>query len=499
MNGDTIKEFLVGLGFQVDDASLASFNAGIANASVKALALGAAVTAAAGAVFFAVNQMAGELDDLAELAERVDSTAEAVDRLGKAAELNDSSVDAARASLEGLNRTAGQAANGLGRGMKWFEKLGISVKDANGKLKNTDALLAEVGAAVKGLSSGEQAAALEGLGIDRTMLKTITGGLAEVSGQIDAMYAAAGVNINEAAESAGAFKDELSALNFTLGAMGKGILVKFMGPITEGMARMRKTLMENMPRIIRVVTPIIDIIMRIAGAFLALAARVASAVGVVIDWIMDIQDATNGWAGIILAVVAAWKYLNLAFLASPVGMIIALAAAIALLVEDFMTWQEGGDSLIDWSAWAPGIDAAIGAVTILRDILGGFFTMMFASIDMLVKVLTGDFAGAFRAAGEYIDAFLGMGAKAWELIKGLGGALGIGDGKLPSVGMDKPALTPSAAAAATATGGANQTVSQQTQIVVQAGPNADATAKAVAGQQRGVNSDMARNMKGAAR
>jgi predicted lipid-binding transport protein (Tim44 family) len=45
----------------------------------------------------------------------------------------------------------------------------------------------------------------------------------------------------------------------------------------------------------------------------------------------------------------------------------------------------------------------------------------------------------------------------------------------------------------------NQHVQQQTQINVQAGPNAGATAAAVVGAQNSVNRDMVRNLKGATR
>lgn len=500
MSVSVIKEFLVSLGFNVDEAGLSAFGRGVADASLKVAALGAAVTAAAGAVFWATAKIADELDTVADLADRIGSSAAEVDKLTYAAQLNGSSVEAARASLDNFNRTIGQAANGMGRGVKWFEQLGISLKDSNGEIKSTTALLLEVGDKIKGLGGAEQAGILEGLGIDKTMLATMTGGYAAMAAEVDEMYAAFGLNYDDAAAKAGDFNDSLDRLMFTAGAATKAVGARFLAPFAEGMNRLRKMMLENGPRIVAAIGPILDMIVRIALAFLALASRVAQAVGIVLGWIAVVQEATDGWAGVIGAVALAWKYLNLSFLASPIGIVLALGAAIAALADDFLTWQEGGDSLIDWSAWAPGIDAAIGAVTILRDILGGFFTMMFASVDMLVSLLTGDFAGAWRAAGEYVEAFLGIGRKAWELLQGIGGALGLGDGKLPSVGMDKPALTPNASDAATVTGGAtSQQVNQQTQIILQGSAATDTNARAVSGAQRGVNADLARNMKGAAR
>ena len=58
MAAETIKEFLVGLGFKVDQAGLSRFASGIASASAKAMALGAAITAAAGAIVAGVKNIA---------------------------------------------------------------------------------------------------------------------------------------------------------------------------------------------------------------------------------------------------------------------------------------------------------------------------------------------------------------------------------------------------------------------------------------------------------
>lgn len=53
--------------------------------------------------------------------------------------------------------------------------------------------------------------------------------------------------------------------------------------------------------------------------------------------------------------------------------VLALAGAIALLWEDYQVWKKGGDSLIDWNKWKPGIDAATEALKTLRDLLESIF------------------------------------------------------------------------------------------------------------------------------
>ncbi|EHT3198739.1 lytic transglycosylase catalytic, partial [Escherichia coli] len=44
-----------------------------------------------------------------------------------------------------------------------------------------------------------------------------------------------------------------------------------------------------------------------------------------------------------------------------------LIVALGLLWEDYKTWKEGGNSLIDWEKWQPAIDKAKDAITWLRD------------------------------------------------------------------------------------------------------------------------------------
>jgi len=500
MNDDVIKEFLVGLGFKIDEEGLNKFNAGIGKATAIAAGIGAAaVTAAAGITKF-VSGIADKFDAVGDLADQTNTTADSILRLGYIAELTGSSVQAAESSLFGLNKTAGEAALGIGRGAKIFEDLGLQAKDSNGVLKQTDVLMSEIGDRIKDMARGEQLAVLSKLGIDPTMINALTTDVSGLAAEFDELYRNAGIDANEAAENSNEFNDSMARMKFTMDAIKNAVGLKFMNQLRMGIDALRKFLVENMPKIINAVSPVIDIVLRIAEAFILIAGRIGQVIGVIIGWLVRINDATNGWAGYILAAAAAWKYLNLTFLATPLGMILALAAAIALLVDDFLVWKEGGDSFIDWERWLPGIEAATSAVMAFKDLLSGFFTLIFSSIDVLVSLLTGDFAGAWRAVGAYVEAFIGILKSAWGIIKGVGEAIGnfAGAGVQTLFGSSStPALVPSPQAQASVQG-TNQSVSQKTEIIVDGSSNPEATARAVAGQQNRVNADMARNMRGAA-
>jgi len=78
--------------------------------------------------------------------------------------------------------------------------------------------------------------------------------------------------------------------------------------------------------------------------------------------------------------------IGLAIVTSPITLmtvaVLALGAAIALLWDDYQVWQNGGDSLIDWSKWEPGITAAKEGVAGLIDL----FDQLMSKIHALAKL-----------------------------------------------------------------------------------------------------------------
>jgi phage-related protein len=403
MSGDVIKEFLVSLGLQTEGAM--DFDNVVGKATMTVAALGAATFAVAGAIFAFTKNIAEQYDALGELADRTDSAVGELEELSYVAQLTDSSAAAATSSIEGLTRAAGDAALGIGRSKKVFDQLGISVTDANGKLKNSTDLLYEIGDAVKDMERGQQIAILERLGIDKTMIKSITTDVGALRDEFKSVYAAVGLDADEAAEKSSKFMDAVDKLGFVMAAVGKGIAVKFMSKFTGTLDTLRKMVVEMLPQIMRIVLPIISTVLTLADVFMTLAMRAGQAVSTIVGWVMDIISATNDWVLILGAVAIAWRYLNLAFLATPIGMIISLAAAVALLVDDFMTWQEGGDSLIPWGEWEEQINIAKAIIGSLKDFLNSWFISLFAIVDAVVNLFRGDFQGALSSLQIAFESF----------------------------------------------------------------------------------------------
>lgn len=545
MSGEMIKEFLVGLGFQVDEAGLAKFGAGISKATLTVTALGAAVTAAAGLVLAGVQKIAAEYDQLDKLATQFRDTADAIDEFVDASQILGISGDVAMQSLKDFDRAIIDTSMDMGRAKKVFEELGLSVKDAAGNLKPTTQVIAELQEKMQGMERGKQLRIMERLGLDPSLIKLFNADMAKLRAEMEAIDKAADFDFDTAVAEGKAFtktwkelQQEIEKWKMLIGKAMESIAVKLMPGIRkslksamEGMERFRRIVMENLPKVINTLTPIIQVIMRIAEAVVILAARFAQGVGTIIGWLVRVNEATNGWAGYILMAAAAWKYLNLAFLKTPIGQLLALAAVIALLIDDFLTWREDGDSLIDWgsgfgqvlqvvvgivtalsaafvaskvimAAWAAGVAFVNTVMAAARIAMLAFNIAMWANpavliIGGIIAAVAALAAAAYLIYDNWGKIFAWFDEKITAMKEGIAGAWNTVKSTF-GFGSASPASAPSPQAAAAVTGG-NQNVSQNTVINVNGSGDPKAVAGAVAGNQNRVNADMARNMKGAAR
>lgn len=378
MSGEVIKEFLVGLGFQVDEAGLAKFNAGISGATVAITAMATATVAAAGAIFAGVKGIAAEYNELGKLATQFRSTAGAIDDFADSAKILGLSNEQSIGSLKNLDRAIVDTSMGMGRAQKVFEDLGIAVVDVSGKLKPTTTVMGELAEQFKTMERGKQLRVMERLGLDPAMIKVFNADMAALSVDMAKIDKATGLDFGKAIAEGKEFtsvwrtlSQEIEKWKMLFEKVFEVIAVEVMPRLRENMKtttasliEMRDLVMAAMPDIIAAIRPVIDIVLRVAESFISLAGRIASVLGDAIELLVKINAKTDGWAGYITAAIVAWKLLNTAFLTSPIGIITALGAAIALLVDDFLTFKEGGDSLIDWSSgFGVALQGIIAAIT----------------------------------------------------------------------------------------------------------------------------------------
>lgn len=568
MNAEVIKEFLVGLGFKVDEAGMAKFSSSIATATTTVVAIGTATTAAAATLVKGVERISSSFVVMEKLATQFRTSASAIDEFADAAGILGISEETSTATLKNLDRAIMDTSMGLGRAKKVFEDLGISVKDANGKIKPTSAVMAELNEKFKGMEYGKQIRVMERLGIDQSMLRYFNADMGVLRKDMEAIDKAADFDFDKAIAESKSFHDtwrtayqEVQKWKLLFKTTMESVAVKLMPKMlaqikamTEGMVNFRRKVMENLPKAINAIMPVIGVVMRISEAFITVTARIATGAATIIGWILKVNNITHGWAGYIAAAMLAWKYLNLAFLKSPLGIIIALGAAVALLIDDYMTWKEGGESLIDWGG---RFGTTMKVVTgILTAVLGTMValkagTLLYAGALAISKAATIAWAATqaimtgvmnvaaaaiwvFNAAlaanpiGLVIVAIVALIAagfllvKNWDKVKAwfasffdwllsgftkvagfaskVAAFFGKGGAQITTMQTtNTPRLTPSPQAAATINGSGSQTVQQKTDIHIQGGADPQATGRAVAREQGRVNADMTRNLRGATR
>jgi len=415
VTGDIIKQFLVSLGFAVDQKSLGEFNKGIASATKRVTALYTSIKVMSAAVFYGISKVS-----------------------------------------EG------------------FEQMGYEMRLISPTINKVLVLRQE-------------------------LLKA---------------YSRAGVDIYKVVQQSVKFNMALEKTKYALKAMVEGVAAKFFPMLTKQMDLFRKRLYDNMPKIQERLTKFVKVLFAAFEATVILGDRVWSILSRVYDFFEKLHRATDGWSTVVIGIIAAWKALNLAFLASPLGMILAGLLAILTLYDDFMTFKEGGESLFDWTSALPTMEAFGAALKNILGIVSPLLTVVIELVKAFGALLKLDFSRAWDHLKLSLSGVVDVFRQLWETMKSVADLAGktgewIAGGILSLLGAN-PSPGLQAVAGATSAGGApalggpvsnqtNQRVQQQTSITVQSSADAGSVGKAVAGEQSKVNFDMFRNMKGAAR
>ena len=136
-DSNVIREFLVRLGFKVDQGSQQKFDGAVQNTTANVTKLALGVAAASVAVGKMVASVSKDFEDLYFSAQRANSTAESMQALGQAAESFGVSAGEAKASAHSLFMTLQKNPGTEGI----FKSLGIQTRDAKGQLLDTERLM----------------------------------------------------------------------------------------------------------------------------------------------------------------------------------------------------------------------------------------------------------------------------------------------------------------------------------------------------------------------
>lgn len=399
MNAETIKDFLVSLGFDIDEAGYEKFEYVLAGVTANAIKTGLAVEGAALSVVAFTAKIASGLDNLYWASQRTSATVQGIQSIGYAVSQVGGSVDAARSSLESLSRFVRNNPGAEG----FLNRLGVQTRDASGNMRDMAAIFTGVGQKLSSMPYYRANQYAQMLGIDENTLMAMRRGLGGFSGQYSAMAKTIGFNADEAARSSNRFMTSLREFGAMAGLARDKIGSNLAGGLAGSLDTLRRHILDNFPRIEQTLTKAIKGILTLGDIIGRLFFRLIEGTSSLITWWQSLDKQTRELISLFGALTIALRILNSTFWMSPIGLITALAAGIALLWEDYQTWKEGGDSLIDWGKWKPEVDAALKMVrdlkTTVNDLAKALAKLL--NIDPKSWSLKWDFSNFIDQMGEF--------------------------------------------------------------------------------------------------
>lgn len=418
-NADTIKDFLVSLGFDIDQAGANNFETVLKGVTANVMKVGAVVEGAALSIVGFTTRIANGLDKIYWASQRTGASIQGIKALGYAASQTGASAESAMSSLEGL---AGFMRSNPGA-EGFLNRLGVQTRDASGKMRDTASIFTGVGQKLNNMPYYRAKQYAQMLGIDENTLMAMRRGMNGFTADYQSMLQKTGFNADKAAVQSNKFMTSMRGLTSLFGIMQDKIGSNLAGGLAGSLDSLRRRILDNFPKIEETLTKVIKGVIWLANAFTRMAWRVIQAAGSVIDWWKKLDDGSKKFLMTIGAILIAWRLLNAAFLKSPIGLITTLILAIGLLYDDYQTWKEGGKSLIDWSRWQPEIEQAKKVFKWLRDRflelkdnLGGWkntLTLLFSFLAgaKLVSMLAG--------IGRIVSGFTGLGKAIGSSVGGL--------------------------------------------------------------------------------
>jgi hypothetical protein len=329
----------------------ASAGVGELSAGVKTLLV--ALGAASVAIGAFVNDMVSSAAAVDRLSKNLEVNSGEITAWGNAAEELGGKASGLQASMSMLSKAQTQIAlTGESSLVPYFNYLGVSMADTDGKARKVTDVLADLSSAAEGH--------------DRATMHNI---FAEMG-----------------------FSED--TINLIL--LGRKELDLTLAKQKEYAEQMRKFA----PEATKLQHSLVDLKQSFTLLGLSLLQQAAPALERVLSWVQSLTPAFERVLGI-FSDIGGWAQRNSDFLkllgaafaivAFPVE---ALGVAILGLYDDYKTWRAGGDSLINWAQWSKEIDLAVKGMEFLKRVAITAFEAIGTAAGVAINVINGDFGAA---------------------------------------------------------------------------------------------------------
>ncbi len=298
-----------------------------------------------------------EIDALNKFSDRINENIEDVSAWSYAITSAGGDVEAFKNTLESLNEKLVDASlKGFNEVVPFFNQLGISIVDTNGKMKSTIELLPELADSFARIDKQQAAGIGKKLGLDIGTIMLLQQGRKEVEALVKRQRELGVIN-KESGEITAKFKKEYNDLQQALNFSTQNLIVS----------------------VVPAITSLLDVITD------------------VVDWMNKNQTVVEGFFIAISSVVFAFAIPAFTSLAISVwaaigpfvaigAVIVGVAAAFALLYEDVIAFMNGQDSLIGKISEKWPIVGII--VKALVNEVRGFFRILSALAGFLFDLFT---------------------------------------------------------------------------------------------------------------
>ncbi|HEP6275540.1 TPA: glucosaminidase domain-containing protein [Burkholderia vietnamiensis] len=389
-----IREFLVALGFKVDEKGLKNFKEGVEGTTKGVKQLIATVSGAALTVSAGVAAFASKLERLYFVSQRTGASAANLRGFEFAARNMGVSAEAATGTIENLARFLRN--NPAGEG--YLATLGVQTRNANGELRDTVDIMSDLGKSLANKPTWLASQYGNILGIDENLLLAMRNGdFEKFLKQYREMSKTTG--LDKAADDSHRFMTQLRGLGTTfenLGIRVEGAMLQKVGPSLD---RFQRWMDEHGDEIANRIADIASAILKVAEVAGPALAKLA-------DTFIALDHATDGWSTKILLLGVALKALGVFRIA---GGILKMAGALrAAGAATTAATAAGGGLLTVLGSLATAV-AAVGAAfagwkigDALRDKVDRLISQLSGGkYRSLWDVLTGKDRRGLEATGGY--------------------------------------------------------------------------------------------------
>lgn len=400
-----VDELVTLLGLEVDpkaQGAASGFGKILGGVVTAAAAAGAALAAAASAVGAYAVMQADAIDKSGKMADAFGINFQAFQELEFAAQQSGAEVEEFRMDLENLSKTLDDN--------DALKEMGISAKDATGKLRSTDEVLMDIAKKFETLSKGEQNQFTDKLGLSPSALKVLQKGGKGLQDLRDQAKSLGIVLDDNAKNKAAKFQSSLISARSVVDGLGKSISVSLLPAMADSLDAFTAWIGKNREFISASIKQVVD---GVAQGFSMFGDAVSYVYRQVVKFIGPMDDALEGLdatQAIAIAVAIAFGALAVAVLAATwpfIAAAVAIAAVIVIL-DDLYSAFNGGDSVI--GGWISQFTEAFPAITAgilsLLDTLGEVAAFLYGSMGESIKFFAGVFGDVISAVVELVKNFL---------------------------------------------------------------------------------------------